>query len=500
MNNIKYILGILFTASLSMISCVDDKDLGSVMTESFPISSITISSTDYDTEGDTICMLKNQTLRLTWITKPDNVTDPNVAWTSTYDSIAKVTNNESKNATVSTGNNLGITTLMVTPEIGFGSSASTPAKIIKVVDHFTYINSLSITNVPTKDIAIGDNYKLATSCIPSNATFKRYKWISSDPTVATVDNNGTVTGISIGKVTITATANDLNPETPASISAQVSVKKVIPIVGMELVTEDEMSQLGYGEYYQIQYKLTPADATSSLMTWASDNVSIASVDENGLVHVNSLTNGSAVITATYKNISKSVTLTVAEGRLWYSFANSLAPWAVGNSATYTSNGIKTIVQMGKSGTKYRGDLSLVTNGSGKNLTITPNTYRYLAIKIRPSSKLVAGTNSAGTIKLELYDNPQTIGYNNLGTVSSANNSYSILNGSSISVTDPNVIYYDLKAKYDKVNPTDWSKFNLVQFKFVIADYLDPATNYDIYWIRTFKTLDELNTYVNNENK
>jgi len=69
MNNIKYILGILFTASLSMISCADDKDLGSAMTESFPISSITISSTDYDAEGDTICMLRNQTLQLTWRNK-----------------------------------------------------------------------------------------------------------------------------------------------------------------------------------------------------------------------------------------------------------------------------------------------------------------------------------------------------------------------------------------------------------------------------------------------
>lgn len=485
--------------SLSIISCSDDKDLGATMTEVYPISSIAIDSTNYDASGDTICLLKNQTLQLTWAVKPDNVTNSNVAWTSTYDSIASVKSGGEKTVTVTTSTYLGYTTLRVTPDIGFGNSASTPSKIIKVMDHFTYMDNVSITNTPTKAVAIGDTYQLTTSCTPSTTTFKRYKWTSSSPAIATVDKNGIVSGVAEGKTIITATANDLNPNAPASASAEISIKKVIPIEGIELVTEDEMSQLGYGEDYQIKYNLTPTNATSSLISWTSDNANIATVDDGGLVHVNSLVSGTATITASYKSFVKSVTIKVAAGRLCYSFANNISPWTLGNSATSTSDGTKTIVQMGKSGSKYRGDFSLVTNGSNKSLTITPATYRYLAVKIRPSAVLKSGTNSAGAIKLELYDNPLTIGYNNVGSIGSANNAFSILNGSSISTTTPNIIYYDLEAKYDTKTPTSWSAFSLVQFKFVIADYSDPATSYDIYWVRTFKTLDDLNTYVNNEN-
>ena len=54
----------------------------------------------------------------------------------------------------------------------------------------------------------GDSETLTATVTPDNATNKAVTWKSSDPTVATVDNNGKVTAIKKGTATITATTED----------------------------------------------------------------------------------------------------------------------------------------------------------------------------------------------------------------------------------------------------------------------------------------------------
>lgn len=489
---LNYGLGLM--ALLGLFSCNGDKFFGDSMTEVFPISSIVINPTSYDAAGDTICMLKNSALDLTWSITPVNATNPKISWTSLDNTIAAVSANDSK-ATLSSGNVLGITTLNITPEIGFGNAASSPVKIIKVMDAFVFMSAISVTNAPTQQIAEESTYQLTVGCTPANTTFKRYKWVSSDNSVLTVDKKGLVTAIKTGTAVVTVTPDDMNASSTVKTSVTIGVKKIIPITDFQLVADAEAGKLGYGQDYQVNYTLTPSNATASLLTWKSSDTNVATVDANGLVHVNAMVAGTAIISATYQNITKSMNVTVAEGRLWYSFGKTILPWTLGNSATYVSDGTKATVTMGLT-TKYRGDLSLVANGSGKTLTIAPAMYRYVAVKFKPTAVLVPGSNSAGTIKFEIYDNPVTIGYNNKGTVNSANNSFTLLSGSSVSTTSPNVMYYDLQGSWDTKTPTDWTtKFNLVQFKFVIADFVAPASTYDIYWVKSFKTLQELQDYV-----
>ncbi|MDR3217653.1 MAG: DUF4979 domain-containing protein [Dysgonamonadaceae bacterium] len=96
----------------------------------------------------------------------------------------------------------------------------------------------------------------------------------------------------------------------------------------------------------------------------------------------------------------------------------------------------------------------------------------------------------------MFDNPRTIGPTFMGGGTNANNKYVILDGEATSTTSPNVLYFDLQAGYDSVNPTSWaSPFNLVQFKFIIADYpVADAWTYDIYWVRTFRSIEELTAF------
>lgn len=64
------------------------------------------------------------------------------------------------------------------------------------------LNSESLNLLETK------TYQLSVDIIPANAVNKELVWESSNPSVATVDNNGLVTGISQGEAVITATAKD----------------------------------------------------------------------------------------------------------------------------------------------------------------------------------------------------------------------------------------------------------------------------------------------------
>ena len=67
--------------------------------------------------------------------------------------------------------------------------------------------SLTLDN-EVLEMYIGDAVQLTATVLPDNATNKVVTWTSSDDEVATVDENGNVTAVSIGTATITATTTD----------------------------------------------------------------------------------------------------------------------------------------------------------------------------------------------------------------------------------------------------------------------------------------------------
>ncbi len=138
------------------------------------------------------------TVQLTATITPDNATNQNGVWSSSNTSIATV-DNTGLVTPVAEGN---ATITFTTNDGGFTDSAA--ITVTNVV-----IDAASVSVTPESDtIDIGENLQLNAVVMPVNATNQNGTWSSSDTTVATVNNQGVVTGNDIGNATITFTTED----------------------------------------------------------------------------------------------------------------------------------------------------------------------------------------------------------------------------------------------------------------------------------------------------
>lgn len=112
-------------------------------------------------------------------------------------------------------------------------------------------------------------------------------WTSSDESVATVDETGTVTAVAAGEANVTASVKD------ADIAASTHIKVVVTPTGVaapesiDLVTNGENTK-------DLDAKLVPADATDVKLAYESSDESVATVDETG--KVTAVANGECTIT------------------------------------------------------------------------------------------------------------------------------------------------------------------------------------------------------------
>lgn len=150
-------------------------------------TSITVSPSSLEmTKGDT------SSLSVSYL--PTNANqNKEITWTSSNTNVAVV----SSDGTVTAKAN-GNTTITATTKLGLTSTCNVVVKDIAVTSISVNPTSATISNGSSKQITATIN--------PSNATNKGVTWTSSNSTIASVDSNGLVTGKSVGKATITATA------------------------------------------------------------------------------------------------------------------------------------------------------------------------------------------------------------------------------------------------------------------------------------------------------
>ncbi len=210
--------------------------------------------------------------------QPNNADNKTIIWSSSNPNVANV-------------NNYGSVTALSCGTTIIKASSKENANIFAICEITVHQPLQSISIKPTTiTLNAGETYEnLQLTFYPANADNKAVTWQSSDESIATVDNNGTVKAISGGEAKITVTSVE-NPE----IKDVCTVTVIQPVTDIALnksaleLTEDESEQL--------IATVLPENATNKSVNWTSSDISVAMVSPDGTVYA--VKPGQATIMAT----------------------------------------------------------------------------------------------------------------------------------------------------------------------------------------------------------
>jgi uncharacterized protein YjdB len=244
-----------FSSSNSKVATVSSKGL--ITAKSSGKATITVKAKDGSGKAATLIVtvttpVKSVSLAETNVTKvvgsdyqmlttilPSDATNKKLAYSSSNSNLATV--DESGKVSLKKE---GTVTITASSTDGTNVKATVT---IKIVPTATPIPTAPVTNPPVTSITPvqsitlaetrvtkeeGSSYQLLATVLPSNATNKKLNFSSSNTTFATVDDNGIVSLLKAGTVTITATAAD---------GSGVQVSCTITIDPYKLVWQDDFN-------------------------------------------------------------------------------------------------------------------------------------------------------------------------------------------------------------------------------------------------------------------
>lgn len=220
-----------------------------------PVTSVTISN-------ETMTVRKGTEFWLNATALPNNAANKEIAWSSGDTRIATV----DKNGKVTTLE-AGTCVINATSR----DSGVMARCYLTVTQPITGI----YLNITERTIMKGDRFVIVPTITPSDADNRKVTYISSDDSVATVDENGIVTGKAGGVAVIIARTD----ERGLVASCQVTVQEFVSSVS--IVTEVE--NINLGDSRQVTVEVLPETATNRSLTWNSSNKNVITVDANGRI-------------------------------------------------------------------------------------------------------------------------------------------------------------------------------------------------------------------------
>ena len=248
---------------------------------------------------------------------------------------------------------------------------------------------------------VGTSQRLTTSIEPKNASNKVVLWESSNPKVATVSTDGKVSGLSKGKVTITATT--LNGH-KASRTFDVVTEKIINV---KFVIQDK--KITSSNDITQTCKITKDNRKCTMSTpkiivnngyefigWNSDKKATTNSVNNLITVTNdstyySITKNNTPLTATYVSVNDTVDIATKTSSCYLYNGN-------------TSCSIKLVDAIGRDGNKFIGwsttKNSTSVNYKNNTMSIDRNFNLYSIAKKTITITYNANTSSANNIKAD----------------------------------------------------------------------------------------------------
>lgn len=255
--------------------------------------------------------------QLTYWVESGDLSGKSITWQSSDTKVATV--NEDG---IVTALNAGTATITVSTENASASCivtvSSVAVKGITLNRSYVYLNGM-------------ETFQLISTITPDNATNKSVYWSSSDTTVALVNDNGIVAGVSDGTARVTAQTVDGGYKKYCTVYI---TGNTITSVSLNKTT----CKLGIGETEILKAALLPASVRITDVIWSSSDTTVASVDVSG--KVTALKEGITRITATAVNGKKSASCLVTVSPIYaasITLDKKIAEITIGTPLTLTAS-------------------------------------------------------------------------------------------------------------------------------------------------------------------
>lgn len=161
----------------------------------------------------------------------------------------------------------------------------------------TYVSELPTVQIEKIDLLLddttiqkGERKQLQVTISPQEASNHKVLYSSSNPSVATVDESGTIQALRSGTTTITVKAEE------NSIQNQIDIKVYSKVTGISMDQKEIYMQIE--DTFEINANVEPEDGNNKEITYESAQEQIASIDKNGIITANQ--EGETVITVASK--------------------------------------------------------------------------------------------------------------------------------------------------------------------------------------------------------
>ena len=232
-----------------------------------------------------LSIVKTDKKSLSLTLNSEEVDNKTMKWTSEDENIATVVQNT--NATypleaIIAAHKVGKTVIKAEAQDGSGLSATCEVEVTPLmVGGLELMTTSVIKTIPTK---------LEVNVTPSEADNQKLKWTSLTPNIATVSEDGTLTGLKMGTAQVKAETTD-GSNFSKTFDVQVlalSVSSITLPTDFSIIKTDNQ---------KMEYTVLPKASDNQNLKWSSNKPSIASVDENtGVITAHKV--GYASITAT----------------------------------------------------------------------------------------------------------------------------------------------------------------------------------------------------------
>ena len=224
---------------------------------------VTQSVTSISFAQDNIPVVAGRTVPAKIQILPAEANDRSVTWSSSDESIATVRGGQV------TGKKAGVCTITCTSNSNPSVSASATVTVSQLVTKIECLNPQSELSIKT-----GENVQLRLNVLPEDATDKGVTFKSLQSKIASVDENGLVTGLNRGTASITVTAKDASKR-----QATIRVNVIQPVTGVSV--QKDLYYVQKGEGASIKAVIEPKNANNQAVYWSSENEWIATVRSNG---------------------------------------------------------------------------------------------------------------------------------------------------------------------------------------------------------------------------